>query len=51
MTDGPRRPATPRGLSERDADRPAQEVMRRVAWDGKPPVEALPASAFLAKLR
>ena len=48
MTDKRR---NPQGLSERDAARTAAEVMRRVAWDGKPPAEALPASDFLSRIR
>lgn len=46
----PPRP-TLRGLSERDASRPARRVMDRVVWDGKLPLEALPARTFLARLR
>ncbi len=46
-------PARPilRGVSPRDAERPAREVLTAVPWDGARRRDTLPAAAFLAAIR
>lgn len=40
-----------RGVSARDAERPAREVLAAVPWDGARRRDTLPAAAFLAAIR
>jgi hypothetical protein len=40
-----------RGVSARDAERPAREVLAAVPWEGVRRRDTLPAAAFLAAIR
>ncbi len=40
-----------RGVSPREAERPARELLAAVPWEGQRRRDTLPAAAFLAAIR
>lgn len=53
MTNAPREPRARvlRGISTKDEQRPAGEVLAAIPWDRTTRRETLPAEAFLAAIR